>query len=84
MLWSIRECSRGFQWHIESLRASTRPIMYIGFHHSNQIKCNDKTHLSSCVYDMAIIFNSFINNTLHISGFDSRIIRIDKMVLEYP
>ena len=85
MLWSIRVCSRGLQWRIESLRASTRPI-YIGFCHSNQIKCKEdfgKTHLSSrSVYDMVIIFNSFINDTLHIGGFDSGIIRINKMVLE--
>ena len=38
-------------------------------------------YLSSSVYDMTIIFNSFINHTLHIGGFDSWIIRINEMVL---
>lgn len=49
---------------------------------SNQIRCKKEDYLSSCVYDMAIIFSSFINDTLHIGGFDGRIIRINKMVLE--
>ena len=42
----------------------------------------EKHYLSSSVYDMAIIFSSFINDALQIGGFDSRIIRINKMVLE--
>jgi hypothetical protein len=31
---------------------------------------------------MAVIFNSFINDTLHKGGFDGRIIRINEVVLE--
>ena len=86
MLWSIRVCSRGFRWHIESLRASTRPNSYHTIRRflskKKKKERKQQTYLSSSIYDMTVIFNPFINDALHIGGFDGRIIRINKMVLK--
>ena len=33
---------------------------------------------------MTVIFDTLVNDALHVGGFDCRIIRIDKMVLKMP
>ena len=42
-----------------------------------------ETRLSSCVDDMAIIFNPFVYNALRKRRFDGGVILVHEVVLEY-